>query len=230
MNETQRGRIRGRVHAPGPCVVQIRWYAVDGRCLGRKRSYAGDWSLRLPEGRYFVEVVDERSASDPTRFVSSVVAVVVRAGFVSEVEVRLTRDTRTSPARRVQETPAPAGVLQGRVVDGADPVVALVGARVRLLDADGRLVGRTRTEAGGYFAFEGLATSYGLQLVVRPAPASHDHLRRHLVGLAAQGDAWTDLGDLPLPVNDRPRRAPRLRSAAAEFGSSAALSLPATRV
>ncbi|MEI5671834.1 MULTISPECIES: MSCRAMM family protein [Nocardioides] len=227
---TERGRIQGRIHAPGPCVVQIRWYAVDGRCLGRKRSYAGSWSLRLPAGRYFVEVEDERAESDPTRFTTSTSAVVVRAGYVSELDVRLTRDTRTSPARRVVEAPAPAGVLQGRVVDGADPTATLAGARVRLLDADGRLVGRTRTEASGYFAFEALATTHGLQLVVRPAPASHDHLRLHLTGLSVHDGAWRDLGDLALPANDRPRPAPRLRSAAAEFGSSAALSLPATRV
>jgi len=230
MNETQRGRIQGRVHAPGPCVVQIRWYAVDGRFLGRKRSYAGDFSLRLPAGHYFVEVSDERAESDPARFVSGVVAVVVRAGYVSRAEVRLTRDTRTCPARRVEEAPVPAGVLQGRVVDGADPAAALVGAQVRLLDADGRLVGRTRTEAGGYFAFEGLGTTDGLQLLVRPAPASRAYLRLRLGGIRVEGDAWNDLGDLALPVNDRPRPAPRLRSASAEFGSSAALSLPATRV
>lgn len=225
-----RGRIQGRVHAPGPCVVQIRWYAVDGRCLGRKRSYAGAWSLRLPAGHYFVEVTDERSESDPTRFTSSTAAVVVHAGFVSEVDVRLTRDTRVSPARRVVKEPAPAGVLQGRVVDGADPTVSLPGAQVRLHDADGRLVGRTRTEAGGYFAFEALATAHDLQLVVRPAPASHDHLRLHLRCLSVLDGAWRDLGDLALPVNDRPRHTPRLRSVSAEFGSSAALSLPATRV
>lgn len=230
MSTTQRGRIQGRIHAPGPCVVQIRWYDVDGRCLGRKRSYAGTWSLRLPAGRYFVEVEDERAESDPTRFTSSLAAVVVREGYVSEVDIRLTRDTRWSPARRVVEAPAPAGVLQGRVVDGADPDATLSGARVRLLDADGRLVGRTRTEASGYFAFEGLATAQDLQLVVRPAPASHDHLRLHLTGLDVLDAAWSDLGDLALPVNDRPRHAPRLRSASVEFGSSAALSLPATRV
>lgn len=234
MSAAQRGCIRGRIHAPGPCIVQIRWYDVDGRILGRKRSYAGDWKLRLPAGRYFVEVEDERAPSDPTRFSSAIVAVVVREGYVSEVEVRLTRDTSRSAARPVAETPAPAGVLQGRVVDGADPsvalAVALAGARVRLLDAAGRLVGRTRAEATGYFAFEGLATAHDLQLVVRPAPASRDHLRLQLTGLSVLDDAWRDLGDLPLPVDDRPRTAPRLRSASAEFGSSAALSLPATRV
>lgn len=230
MSAAQRGCIRGRINAPGPCIVQIRWYDVDGRVLGRKRSYAGDWKLRLPAGRYFVEVEDERSASDPTRFSSAIVAVVVREGYVSEVEVRLTRDTSRSAARPVIETPAPAGVLQGRVVDGADPSVPLAGARVRLLDAAGRLVGRTRAGATGYFAFEGLATAHDLQLVVRPAPASRDHTRLQLTGLSVLADAWRDLGDLPLPVDDRPRTAPRLRSASAEFGSSAALSLPSTRV
>lgn len=230
MSATQRGCIRGRIHAPGPCVVQIRWYDVDGRRLGRKRSYAGDWTLRLPAGRYFVEVEDERSASDPARFSSSIVAVVVREGYVSEVDVRLTRDTSRSAARPVAETPAPAGVLQGRVVDGGDPTLGLSGARVRLLDADGRLVGRTRTEATGYFAFEALATAHDLQLVVRPAPASRDHLRLQLTGLSVLDDAWRDLGDLALPVDERPRTAPRLRSAYVEFGSSAALSLPSTRV
>jgi hypothetical protein len=226
----ERGRIRGTVHAPGPCVVQIRWYDAEGRRLGRLRSYAGDWSLRLPAGRYFVEVVDERSESDPARFTSSTVAVVVRAGFVSEVDVRLTRDTGRSTARPVAAQPVPDGVLQGRVVDGADPSVALSGARIRLLDRDGRLVGRTRTGASGYFAFESLGTADGLQLVVRPAPASRDHLRLRLTGLSVLDGAWRDLGDLPLPVNDLPRPAPRLRSGATEFGSSAALSLPATRV
>ncbi|WP_244929997.1 carboxypeptidase-like regulatory domain-containing protein [Nocardioides sp. W7] len=230
----QRGCIRGRIQAPGPCVVQIRWYDVDGRCLGRKRSYAGAWSLRVPAGRYFVQVTDERSESDPRRLTSSTAAVVVRSGYVSEVDQRLTREsrdtraTRRPAADRVGETPT--GVLQGRVVDGADPTVPLSGARVRLLDADGHLVGRTRTETSGHFAFEALATMPGLQLVVRPAPASNDHLRPHLGGLSVRDDAWHDLGDLALPVDDRPRRAPRLHSAAADFGSSAALSLPAMRV
>lgn len=226
----ERGSIRGTVHAPGPCVVQIRWYDVEGRRLGRKRSYAGSWWLRLPAGRYFIEVTDERAESDAARFTSSTVAVVVRAGYISEVDVRLTRDTSRSAARPVAATPAPDGVLQGRIVDGADPAVALSGAQVRLLDRDGHLVGRTRTERSGYFAFEGLASADGLQLVVRPAPASHDHLRLQLTGLTVVDGAWRDLGDLPLPVNDQPRHAPRLRSGATEFGSSAALSLPATRV
>lgn len=226
----ERGRIRGTVHAPGPCVVQIRWYDAEGRVLGRQRSYAGDWSLRLPAGRYFVAVTDERAESDPARFTDSVVAVVVRAGYVSEVDVRLTRDTSRSAARPVAETPAPAGVLQGRVVDGTDPEAGLAGARVRLLDRDGRLVGRTRTETSGYFAFESLASADGLQLVVRPAPASRDHLRLQLTGLSALDGVWRDLGDLPLPANDSRGRVQRPRSGATAFGSSAALSLPAIRV
>jgi hypothetical protein len=229
MTEPQRGRIRGRVHAPGPCVVQIRWYDAEGRRLGRLRSYAGDWTLRLPAGRYFVEVIDERPESDPARFVTGMAAVVVRAGFVSEVEVRLTRDTRRSAARPVAVVPEPAGVLQGRVVDGAAPERGLAGAQVRLLDAHGALVGRTRCGADGRFAFEQLSSSHGLRLVVRPAPASHDHLRREVGGIEVRDGSWHDVGDVVLPVSDRPRPAPRLRSASVAFGSSRALTLPATR-
>ncbi|HTW17140.1 MAG TPA: carboxypeptidase-like regulatory domain-containing protein [Nocardioides sp.] len=230
MNAAQPGCIRGRIHAPGPCVVQIRWYAVDGRCLGRKRSYAGTWSLRLPAGRYFVEVTDERPESDPTRFTSNTTAVVVRSGYVSELDQRLTRETRRSAAGRAVETAAPTGVLQGRVVDGADAATPLAGAQVRLLDADGRLVGRTRTGAGGHFAFEALTTMSDLQLVVRPAPASNDHLRLHRGGLDVTDGSWHDLGDLALPRNAGPRRTRRTRPAAVDFGSATALTLPAMRV
>lgn len=230
MSTAQQGCIRGRIEAPEPCVVQIRWYAVDGRCLGHKRSYAGGWSLRLPAGRYFVEVADERAAADPARFASSTAAVVVRAGYVSEVDIQLTRDTRAPSVGPAAAAPDPTGVLQGRIVDAADPAVPLHDARIRLLDASGQSIGRVRTDAGGRFVFEGLATARRLQLVVRPPAASHTHLRLQVSGLAVTDGDWHDLGDLSLPLAPRPRHAPPGRSASAEFGSSAALSLPATRV
>ncbi|WP_182524586.1 MSCRAMM family protein [Nocardioides dongkuii] len=230
MQTTQRGTVRGTVHAPGPCVVQVRWYAADGRCLGRRRVYAGPFRLVLPVGRYFLEVADERAASDPSRVETAVVAIVVRDEYVAEVDVRLTRDTAASPARPQRPAPRPCGVLECRVVDGADPTRPLSGARLRLLDRHGRLVARARSDAGGRVAFEGLASAADLELVVRPAPASHDHLAHRRGGITVADGQWHDLGDLALAVDDRPQRAPRLRSATAQYGSNAAVMLARTRV
>ena len=220
------GTVRGTVHTPGPCAVRITWFALDGRRLGRKRAYAGDFTLSLPAGSYFLEVEDERDEHDATRFTSAVVAVVVRVGQDAEVDVHLTRDTTHRPVEAAPVA-APAGVLQGRVVDARDGVTPLEGALVRLLDDNGRLVARARTNSTGHFAFEQLTTARDLQLLVRPAPATLDHSRLHLTGLTVVDDAWRDLGDLALPRAERRRRAPRVRS---ELGTAAALTLPALRV
>jgi hypothetical protein len=87
---TDHGTIRLRLFAETPCVVRVAWYA-DGRLVGQRRLWHRETDLLLPEGRWTLEISDERSAHDPSRLAPTRLEVLVRAGWRTATDVVLTR-------------------------------------------------------------------------------------------------------------------------------------------
>ena len=89
-HRTDHGTIRLRLLAATPCVARVAWYAGD-RLVGQRRLWHRETDLILPEGRWTLEVTDERSAHDPARLAPTRLDVQVRAGWSTPVDAVLAR-------------------------------------------------------------------------------------------------------------------------------------------
>lgn len=130
-HRTDHGTIRLRLLAETPCVARVAWYA-EGRLVGQRRLWHRETDLVLPEGRWTLEVSDERSAHDPSRLAPTRLEVLVRAGWRTATDVVLTR----------------GAVLTGFVADAAPRLARF--ATVTATTADGRSFSVRTDGLGGY--------------------------------------------------------------------------------
>ncbi len=129
------GTVRLRLLAAAPCVARVTWYAdgytdgyADGRVAGQRRLYIRETDLVLPEGRWLLEVTDERSAHDPGRLAATRVRVQVRAGWRTPVEVPLERGAALSGSvRDAGGRPVRFAVVQATAPDGREVSVRADG-------------------------------------------------------------------------------------------------------
>lgn len=153
-HRTDHGTIRLRLLAETPCVARVAWYA-EGRLVGQRRLWHRETDLVLPEGRWTLEVSDERSAHDPSRLAPTRLEVLVRAGWRTATDVVLAR----------------GAVLTGFVADAAPRLARF--ATVTATTPDGRSFS-VRADGLGAYTLAGLPAAACLvratKGVLRTAP------------------------------------------------------------
>ena len=99
------GHLAGRINAPGPCLVVLRWYDDHGLLLGSKRIRSTHYSLSLPAGGYRLEVEDERATHDPMRHCDGEATVQIQPGQTTTQDLTLTRGAIVSGVVRRGDRP-----------------------------------------------------------------------------------------------------------------------------
>ncbi len=177
-HRTDHGTIRLRLLAATPCVARVAWYA-EGRLVGQRRLRHRQTDLVLPEGRWTLEVTDERSAHDPSRLAPTRVDVRVHAGSRTSADAVLAR----------------GAVLTGFVADAAPRLARY--ATVTAATGDGQSFS-VRTDGLGAYTLAGLPeaaflvratqrTSRSAPTVVTPRAGEHHELDLVLTETSASG-------------------------------------------
>ncbi|MGA8257484.1 MAG: carboxypeptidase-like regulatory domain-containing protein [Nocardioides sp.] len=89
-----RGKVRGEIiqskGSPAP-KIKMQWFDRNWKFLGARKVAGGVYSLSLPEGKYYLQFVDQRPSYDVTKAAPADVTVKIQAGRTVTRTVRMRR-------------------------------------------------------------------------------------------------------------------------------------------